>query len=100
MKLHLCASAVLILQLLAAVLSAQPVATLNGEPIFEKDLAASMEGQMRQLRRQEYEVKLSALEAVINQKLVEAEARAKGISAEKFMAEEVDGFGQTGLFFF
>lgn len=90
MKLRFRAFTVLILPLLTAISSAQPVATLNGQPIDEKDLAASMEGQMRQLRRQEYEVKLGALEAVINQRLVEAEARAKGVSAEKLMAEEVE----------
>jgi len=83
-------SAVLIAPLLAVGLSAQPVATLNGEPIDEKDLAASMEGQMRQLRRQEYELKLSALESVIHQRLVEAEARAKGVTPEKLMEEQVE----------
>lgn len=76
--------------LLAGLLFAQPVATLNGEPIYEKDLAAASEGQMRQLRRQEYEIKLGALEAVINQRLVETEARARKTDVEKLMAEEVD----------
>ena len=81
---------VLLAPFLAASLFAQPVATVNGVTIDEKDLAASMEGPLRQLRRQEYELKLSALESVIHQRLVEAEARARGVTPEKLMAEEVD----------
>jgi len=66
------------------------VATVNGQPIYEKDLAPAIEGQMRQLRRQEHALKMNALEDLINRRLIEQEAAAHGSSPEKLLAEEVD----------
>jgi len=69
---------------------AQPVATVNGQPIYEKDLAPAIEGQMRQLRRQEHALKMNALEDLINRRLLEQEAAARGLSPERLLAEVVD----------
>ena len=46
--------------------------------------------QTRQLRNQEYELKSTVLEGLVNQKLVEAEAKEKGIAADKLLELEVD----------
>ena len=61
-----------------------------GQPIYDEDLLPLVQAQVFQLRLQEYEVKSKALENLVNQKLLEAEARKKGIPAEKVLAQEVD----------
>jgi protein-disulfide isomerase len=69
---------------------AQIVATVNGRAISEGELNAVVEGELRQLRRQEYETKRGALETLINRRLVEAEAASRGTTPEKLLAEEVE----------
>src|SRR5438094_1077451 len=68
----------------------EPVAVVAGQPIYEDDLLPLVQAQVFQLRLQEYEVKSKALENLVNQKLLEAEAKKKGIPAEKVLAQEVD----------
>ena len=50
-----------------------------GQPIYDDDLLPFVQAQVFQLRVQEYEVKSKALENLVNQKLLEAEAKKKGI---------------------
>jgi len=61
-----------------------------GQPIYDSDLLPSVQGQMFQLRLQEYELKRKALDNLVNQRLLEAEAKKKGIPPEKFFEQEVD----------
>ncbi len=68
----------------------EPLAVVAGQPIYDDDLLPFVQGQVFQLRQQEYEVKSKALENVVNQKLLEAEAKKKGIPAEKLLEQEVD----------
>src|SRR5947207_9932920 len=68
----------------------EPLAIVGGQPIYDDDLLPYVQGQLFQFRLQEYEVKSKALENLVNQKLLEAEARKKGIPAEKVLAQEVD----------
>src|SRR2546428_1342833 len=68
----------------------EPLAVVGGQPIFDDDLVPFVQGQVFQLRLQEYEVKSKALENLVNQKLLEAEAKKKGIPTEKVLAQEVD----------
>src|SRR5207249_4931500 len=56
----------------------EPLARVAGQTIYEDDLVPVIGGQMQQLRNQEYEVKSHALESVVLQKLLEAEAKKKG----------------------
>lgn len=63
------------------------VATVAGQAIYEKDLDALLQSQLRQLRSQEYELKIRLLDGLINQKLVEAEARRRGTTSERLLAE-------------
>src|SRR6267378_3425862 len=62
-----------------------PVATVGGQAIFEDELAPLMTAEMQQLRNQEYQIKRQALENVVNKKVLEAEAKKKGISAVKLL---------------
>jgi predicted DsbA family dithiol-disulfide isomerase len=70
--------------------SAPPLATVDGQPITDEDLTPYVAGQLRPLREQEYQVKKKALDSLISQKLVEAEAKKKGVSTEKLYEQEVD----------
>jgi len=61
-----------------------------GQTIYEDDLLPLVQAQLLQLRNQEYEVKSRALENLVNQKLLEAEAKKKGIPIGKLLEQEVD----------
>ena len=68
----------------------EPLAVVGGQTIYDDDLVPFVQGQVFQLRLQEYEVKSKALENLVNQKLLEAEAKKKGIPTEKRLEQEVD----------
>src|SRR5436190_8618938 len=68
----------------------EPLAVVSGQPIYDDDLLPYVQAQVFQLRLQEYDVKSKALENLVNQKLLEAEAKKKGISTEKVLEQEVD----------
>src|SRR6267154_4028236 len=66
------------------------VATVNGQPIFEQDLAPDIGSKLLQLRNQQYQVESKALDEVIQKRVLEAEAKRRGISVDKLQEEEVD----------
>ena len=68
----------------------KPIAVVAGEAIYDEDLLPLIQGQMQQLRRQEYEAKSKALEGLLNQKLLEAEAKKRGVPVEKLLEQEAD----------
>jgi protein-disulfide isomerase len=68
----------------------QAVATVDGQPIYEDELASSVEGQLQPLRTQEYEVKRKALDSLIEQKVLEAAAKKKGLTNDKLIEQEVN----------
>ena len=68
----------------------EPIATIAGQAIYEDDLLPLVQSQLMPLRKQEYQLKKQALENLVNQKLLEAEAKNKGISADKLLEQEVD----------
>src|SRR5690349_10051174 len=71
--------------------SGDPVATVAGQPISEQELLETVGPQQSmQLRMQEYEAKSKALDSLIRLKLVQAEAKKRGISAEKLVEQEVE----------
>jgi protein-disulfide isomerase len=61
-----------------------------GQAIYEDELVSMVQGPLRQLRDQEYEVKNQALENLVDRKVLEAAAKKKGFSPEKLMEQEVD----------
>jgi protein-disulfide isomerase len=70
--------------------SKAPIAIVGGQSIFEEELIPMVQSQLLQLRNQEYTIKSSALERLIGQKLLEAEAKKKGLTTEKLLEQEVD----------
>jgi protein-disulfide isomerase len=68
----------------------QPIATVDGQPIYDEDLAPSVEGQLQPLRNQEYEIKRKALDSLIEQKMLEVAAKKKGLTTEKLLDQEVN----------
>jgi protein-disulfide isomerase len=69
---------------------AETLATVGGQPITEDDVLPSIGSKLIALRNLEYEVKKQALDNIIDQRLLAAEAKRKGISADKFLEQEVD----------
>jgi protein-disulfide isomerase len=61
-----------------------------GETIYDDDLTPRAQGQLLPLRRQEYDIKKRVLDSLIEEKLLEAEAKKKGIPKEKLLEQEVD----------
>lgn len=67
-----------------------PVATIKGQPIYEQDLAPELGSKLLQLRNQEYQIKSKALDDLIRKRVIEAEAKKRGVSADKLLEQEVD----------
>jgi protein-disulfide isomerase len=66
------------------------VATVDGQTITEDELLTAAQGQLRSVRDQEYQIKRKALDNLISQKILEAEAKKKGVSVDKLLEEGVD----------
>ena len=74
----------------AAANSQTPVAIVKGQSISDAELSTAAAAQLRQILLQEYQVKKDVLENLVNQKLVEGEARRQGLTVEKLLEQEVD----------
>ncbi len=66
------------------------VAIVAGKEIREKELQERIQGQMLKLRDQIYNVKVKGLEVIIAQHLLEEEARARNLTKEELLQQEVD----------
>jgi protein-disulfide isomerase len=70
--------------------SSAPIAVIGQEKIFEADLAPSMIPQMQHIRKQEFEAKKTALELLIGERLLEREAKSRGITTQELVEKEVN----------
>jgi protein-disulfide isomerase len=71
--------------------SRQPIARIGDQPIYEEDLFPTVGAQLWQIKNQEYDLKSKALASVVNQRLLEMEAKSKGIaSADALLEQMVD----------
>lgn len=68
----------------------EPLAIVDGQPIYERDLEGPVASQMLQIHQQEYEIKSKALDELIRKRLLEAEAKKRGVSTDKLLEQEVD----------
>lgn len=68
----------------------EPIATIDGHAVYEQDLMSVAGPKLLELRKQEYQVKRDALDSLIRRKLVEAEAKKKGLTVDALLKEEVD----------
>ena len=74
----------------AAIVS-DPVAIVGGQPVTEQEvLDAIGQQQLMQLRNQQYDVESKALEGLIKLKVVQSEAKKRGMTPEALVALEVD----------
>jgi len=77
-------------KVVATLASPTGLATVDGQTITEDDLAPYVASQLRPLLEQEYQIKKKALDTLISQKVVEAEANKKALTTEKLYEQEVD----------
>jgi protein-disulfide isomerase len=75
---------------LSAQDSQKLIATVDGQPIYEQDLMSVAGPSLVGLRDQEFKVKSDALNQLMRQKLIEAEAKKKSVTAEELLKQEVD----------
>src|SRR5579863_9751818 len=68
----------------------EPIATVEGQQIYEQDLMSVAGAKLLDLRKQEYNVKREALDSLIRRKLVEAEAKKRGLTVDELLKQEVD----------
>jgi len=65
-----------------------PLAIVDGEPIVEDQLG--VRGELLQLEQQSYEIRSRALEELIGERLIAAEAKRRGVSTKELLAKEVE----------
>ena len=68
----------------------QPLASIGGQSIYEEDLLPLVQAQIFQLRLQEYDIKSKSLDNLINQRLLESEAKKRGSTPEQVLQQEAD----------
>jgi len=68
-----------------------PVAIIDGKPVLASELLDASQGQIMNLRKQEFDIKRRALDALIEQKLLEAEATRRGVSVNDLTQKEMAG---------
>ncbi len=69
---------------------AAPIATVAGQPIYEQDLMPAVGQGLLDLYKQEYKLKSDALNQAIRKKLVEVEAKKRGLTSDDLLKAEVD----------
>ncbi|HSD27813.1 MAG TPA: thioredoxin domain-containing protein [Vicinamibacteria bacterium] len=73
-----------------AASSADVVAEVEGAPILASDLEQKAARRLARVRQEEYELRRQALDELIAERLVAAEAAKRGLSTETLLAREVD----------
>jgi len=68
-----------------------PLAKVAGSTIYEDELPSSVQAQCQSLRHQEFELKRKALDQLVRQRLLEGEAKKRGISADKLLEMATEG---------
>jgi protein-disulfide isomerase len=67
----------------------QAIARIGSEVIYDEALRDLIGSQLWQLRSQEYDLKRVALEFLVNQRLLEADAKSNGLSTEALLEQVV-----------
>jgi protein-disulfide isomerase len=66
------------------------IATIDGESIFEDQLPGPVRTQLQKIHQQEDSLKSRGLDALLEQKLIEAEAKKSGVTVTQLIAAQVD----------
>jgi len=69
--------------------AAEALAVVDGTPITLEEVDAAAGGSLRELQAQLYDIRRGALESLIDTLLLERAAKAKGTTAEAYLAQEV-----------
>jgi len=67
-----------------------PAATVNGEVITMGELNKAATDRLAKVKTQIYQIKKTVLDGMIEDKIIAAEAKKKGLTPEKFMSQEVE----------
>jgi predicted DsbA family dithiol-disulfide isomerase len=70
--------------------SGSVVAEVNGAPILASELEEKAAGRLARVRQEEYDVRREALDGLISERLIAAEAAKRRLSTEALVAREVD----------
>lgn len=69
----------------------RPVAaTIAGKPIYEDELEPLIKSEVQKLRNQEYQIKTTALDRLIQQKILDAEAERQGVTVGALVQKEIE----------
>jgi protein-disulfide isomerase len=66
------------------------VAKIAGQPIYDDEMVSFAESELNDLRRQEYTIKLKALNRAIDEKLLTLEAQKKKVDVDALLKAEAD----------
>jgi protein-disulfide isomerase len=66
------------------------VAEVNGAPVLASELNARASSSLARLRQEEYEIRRRALDEIVEERLLDAEASKRGISREELLQREVE----------
>jgi len=66
------------------------VARVAGRPITQKELDAKAGGALQRIRQQEYDARREALDELVNERLLDAEAQRQHVSRDELLKREVD----------
>ena len=69
---------------------ATPAAIVGGETITMADVDKAAANQLTKIRQQEYDVRKSVLQQLVNEKLIQQEAAARKVSPEELVKQEVE----------
>jgi protein-disulfide isomerase len=67
------------------------VARIDGHAVTQKEVDTRAESTLQRLKDEEYEARQSALDEIITERLMDAQAKAQGISRDELLKREVDG---------
>jgi protein-disulfide isomerase len=66
------------------------VATVGGEKITARQLDEKLQGELASLEEQKHQMRKRGLDALINEKVLAAQAKKKGLSEDDFIKQEVE----------
>lgn len=66
------------------------VAVVNGKEITEQELLDRVRGELLKLEAQMYDVRRNGVDELVSDYLIEQAAKARGLSSDQLMAQEVD----------
>ena len=69
---------------------ASPAAIVGGETITMADVDRAAANQLTKIRQQEYDVRKNILQQLVNEKLIAQEAKARGVTPEELVKQEID----------